>query len=519
MTTSTISRTFIGNCVFDILKDTGFQREWDRLYATTSWATIFQERQFVESWYYANQQEITPILLTVFEDDELVGLLALTTSKTNGEFQKDRSMKITGAGKFDAEYQTWIVKDGYNEIFIKNGFEALFNEFPQCKLSLRFIPDPSIIEPLKSLTSIKEKHIVLHKHHRPLMDFALVEEQKLFRKRHLKAKYNRIHRAGQVAFSKVTEIDEFIQILDEILVYLDFRQAAMFNKLPSKSNPNRHKFLIELFKKDLLHVTALKLDGETISSIIGMKGKGWMHLAGLISYSPFHSKHSPGLVHLYMLGKMLQEEGYHKFDLTPGYDGYKERFSTSGDEVVELHLSKNLKYGVKKFLRKNLHNTLVKFDVRPMSFELNMKKKIYLIKEKTKGITKSFFSANETMASYSFPSEDAGLSVKKNSITDLLKYNDRNGLQSRWEFLERAFSLVSRGAEFYSISDGKKLLASIWITSDDEKPSNDESMPSIADSYFHTSFKNNNRAFENYVIESESNRTSSEKPTSHHENS
>ncbi|WP_229683502.1 GNAT family N-acetyltransferase [Echinicola rosea] len=519
MTTSTISKTFIGNCVFDILKDTDFQQGWDELYETTRWATVFQKRKFVEAWYIANQENITPILLTVFEGKELIGLLALTTGKADGELKKNSPLKITGAGKFDAEYQTWLVKDGYNETFVKNGFEALFNEFPQCKLSLRFIPDASIVGPLKSVTSITEKHTVLHSHHRPLMDFSLVEEQKLFRKRHLKAKYNRIHRAGKVEFIKVTDPNEFVQVLNEILVYLDFRQAAMFNKLPSKSNPNRNKFLIDLFQKDLLHVTALKLDGETISSIIGMKGKGWMHLAGLISYSPFHSKHSPGLVHLYMLGKMLQDEGYQKFDLTPGYDGYKERLSTSGDEVIELHLSKNIKYGIKKFLRKNLHHTLVKFDIRPMTFELNVKKKIYLIKEKTKGITKSIFSSDKSNPTTSFPSEQFNLSVNKNCISDLLKYNDKSAAQSRWEFLEKAFILVSKGAEFYSVSDDSRLLASIWIAPSDQQTDEHKTSLLITDSYFHTAYRKHKPALESYVIERESKSSPSNKPSSDHENS
>lgn len=518
MTTSTISKILTGNCVFDILKDIKFQQKWDELYENTSWATIFQRRQFVQTWYLANKKDITPILLTVYKNGELIGLLPLTTRKPDGELKKNSPLKITGAGKFDAEYQAWLVKSGNNEVFIKTAFEALFEEFPHCKLSLRFIPDASIIEPLKSITSITEKHTVIHKHHRPLMDFSLVEEQKLFRKRHLKAKFNRIHRAGAVEFIKVKDTDEFIKILDEILVFLDFRQAAMFNKLPSKSNPNRTKFLIDLFRQDLLHVTALKLDGETISSIIGMKGKGWMHLAGLISYSPFHSKHSPGLVHLYMLGKMLQEEGFQKFDLTPGYDGYKERVSTSGDEVVELHLSKNIKYGFKKFLRKNLHNTLIKFDVRPMTFELNMKKKIYLIKEKTKGITNSFFSPNRSTDSWAFPSDINNLSVNKNSITDLLKYNENSTIQSRWGFLEKAFLLVSKGAEFYTVTDKKRLLACIWMSANDQLDEDETVSEQAIESYFHSIFKHNKSAFEKYVFECER-ALSSDKSKAHHENS
>lgn len=497
MTATTVSKTLVGKCAFDILEDEGFQKEWDALYESCSWATIFQKREFVHSWYRANIDSCTPILLTVYKQGTLIGLLALTTG-SDKDFKTDSSIKITGAGQFDAEYQVWLAKDEYNELFIQSGFEALFREFPQCKLSLRFVPNSDIIAPIKSIGFLTEKHTVFHKHHRPLMDFSLVEEQKLFRKRHLKAKYNRIQRAGKVEFVKIDDPVEFMEVLEEILVYLDFRQAAMFNKLPSKSNPNRNKFLLDLFQQDILHVTALKLDGKTISSIIGMKGKGWMHLAGLISYSPFHSKHSPGLVHLFMLGQMLQEEGFAYFDLTPGDDGYKERVSTSSDEVVELHLSKNFKYGVKKFLRKNLHYALLKFNIRPMSFQLEMKKKAYLLKKKTIGLSKSFLPGNGTKPCTSFSPTQPGIKINRNSIPDLMKFKEENGALSKWEFLENAFNLVSRGNEFYSITNESRLMGVVWIQTGE-----DESKPEITltESYFHGSFKLNKDAFCAYVKE------------------
>lgn len=153
-----------------------------------------------------------------------------------------------------------------------------------------------------------------------------------------------------------------------------------------------------------------------------------------------------------------------------------------------------------------------------MTFELNMKKKIYLIKEKTKGITNSFFSPNRSTDSWAFPSDINNLSVNKNSITDLLKYNENSTIQSRWGFLEKAFLLVSKGAEFYTVTDKKRLLACIWMSANDQLDEDETVSEQAIESYFHSIFKHNKSAFEKYVFECER-ALSSDKSKAHHENS
>lgn len=509
----TTTKVISGNELNTLMEDENFKESWDSLYASCPWATIFQDRKFIFSWYKANQTSTTPLVILSYENSILKGVLPLVIDKPYFKESSSQQVKINGAGKYDAEYQAWLCSEEFNYDFIHNALTTLFTQYPNAKLSLRFIPRVDLACAIVENPEWK-KYTVMQKHHRPLMDFKLTEETKLFRKRHLKAKYNRICRAGKLEFIKVSDINEFKEILDEILVNLDFRQAAMFNKMPSKNNPNRSEMLISLFERDILHVTALKLDGETISSIIGMKGSGWMHLAGLISYSSFHSKYSPGLVHLFLLGQMLQEEGYEYFDLTPGYDAYKERVSTSSDEVVELNISKVTQYGFKKYVRKKFHKVLLNYNIRPMTFDLKVDKFAYLVKGKSLGFVQSLLPAKKQIPQGISNPEEAGLKVNRNKIKDLMKYDSSNTLLTRWEFLENAFGLISKGEYFYSFTDDKDLLAVVWFQSVTNDNGDETGEIKISDSYIHPSIKKYEKSFMDYV-QKENPQNSTQKNGSH----
>ncbi len=85
---------------------------------------------------------------------------------------------------------------------------------------------------------------------------------------------------------------------------------------------------------DLLHTTVWRLDGKVISARIGFRdrNRGQVSL-GYLAHSPFLADHSPGRLHVYLLGLLLVEEGIAELNLTAGGDPYKERFATHFDEV------------------------------------------------------------------------------------------------------------------------------------------------------------------------------------------
>ncbi|MBD8490481.1 GNAT family N-acetyltransferase [Echinicola sp. CAU 1574] len=476
-------QVYIQDNACSLLNDNIFQEKWDKLYEDCEWATVFQKKEFILTWYQVNANEYSPIIVFLIQDDKLLGLLCLATKKKKKGIEKQFPLRIIGAGAYDAEYQVWISKREDSDYFISSALKILFEEFPKSNLFLRFIPDSTIVN---VITESKEwnNHAVPLANHRPLMDFSLTDEQKLFKKRHLKAKYNRISRVGKIELKEITDSKEFDGVLKEVLVFLDFRQAYMFNKLPSKKEPNKPLFLKSLFEKDLLHVSVLILENEIISSIIGMKDKKWVHLAGLISYSPFYAKHSPALVHFFLLGQLMKDQGFNVFDLTPGYDAYKERISTSSDEVIELTISKNPSFKLKKSIRKLLHTSLLKFNIRPMSFKLKIKRMKYMLKNKPIKLINSInISLHKADQHNDFLLENHEFS--KNSLAALLCFSDKNSDFTKWEYLQKAASYIEEGHHFYTISSNDLLEACVWF----EAPSEDVEKPKILSTYFHPSIE------------------------------
>ena len=442
------------------------------LYRESSYNTIFQSIEFIESWYRIKSSEYFPLALIYLEKNKISGSLFLAIPKdANGKIKRKKA-KIIGAGEYDAEYQTWTVKKGKEKDFLPEAFDQIFKSFPSSKIIFRFIPDPEALDWLNN-DSYWKKFSVIQPYRRPLLQMTHPDFQGVFKKRHLKAKYNRFSRAGKMELEVIAEKERFEFYFDEAMILYDFRQGALFNKIPSESNNQRKSLFLSLFEKGILHVSVLKLNGHLSSFIVGMKSEKWVHLAGMITYSPIYSKLSPGLVHIYLLGKQLESDSYDCFDLTPGDDGYKERMASNADEVFELTLSTDHGFKLKRKFRKKFHEYLLSKGIRPLTFNLKLHKFIYLFKSKLKSIKSKYIPGSIRANKFIFDS-GYGMTIEKNKIEHLLAYDDQKGL-TRWEFLSDAFQKVESGESFYSLLYKGQLLACIW-TQTNYSSSKDEGM-------------------------------------------
>jgi hypothetical protein len=66
-----------GEGVYELLTNEGFLDAWDALYNKCTWATVFQSRAFVTTWYHTYKQKYTPVLLIESNGSELTGLLPM----------------------------------------------------------------------------------------------------------------------------------------------------------------------------------------------------------------------------------------------------------------------------------------------------------------------------------------------------------------------------------------------------------------------------------------------------------
>jgi hypothetical protein len=465
----------LGDEAFALLSQEWFRTGWDALYRACPWATVFQSREFVTTWYRIFQQQYLPVLLWAGPPHHPTGLLTLALpispagTPTKGP--------LVGAGQYEAEYQTWLAEPAHGESFIQAALEQVQRRFPQHPIQFRFLPRGTPLGWLRR-NPVWRKRGVLQPYNRPLMEMSHPDFPKLFRKTEFRNKLNRLKRLGELRFEHVTDLERFAGVLQGLTIQYDFRQGALFNKNQFRDNPEKAELLLALFDQNLLHVTLLLVNDEVIASIVAVNGQDWVHLGGINIHTPFFSNFSPGFVHFLLLGQQLAQEGVAVFDLTPGEDAYKKRYATSHDQVHELFIAGSLPYRLKKRLRKQVHSRLVKAGIRPMTVELALKKKIYLFKMsmqriRQQGLLRPLLNRAKRLwappeqqiyvwQADSLPLPASNL-LQQNNLADLLNFDAQGASLSRWEFLEDALRRFEQGERSYTWSENGLLLGCAWL--------------------------------------------------------
>ena len=470
-----------GSALIDLLiNDAGFQQSWDALYASCPWATVFQSRAFITAWYQAYSIQHLPVLIKAVEKGQLKGLLpvvALNTNENDPHSGKGKG-RITGAGHYDAEYQTWLAAPADADTFIKKALTELRTQFPGYAITFRFLSPGTSLDWTQTDATWRTCSII-QSYDRPLINFKDAEAEKIFQRNHFKNKINRLKRLGDVRFEHMKDLESFKHCLHEMAVLYDFRQSALFNKSPFKDDPVKDDFLLQLFRLQLLHVTVLKANGKTMAAVAAVAGKDhWMHLAGVNCHSPFNARfYSPGFLHFILLAKQLSAEGIHYFDLSPGYDAYKDDLANLHDQVKELVISPSLKFHLKRQLKKWIHTRLIAAGIRPMTTELAVKKYSYLARRRTvMSVIKRMVNRLHTkrkkqlyrMENGALPST-IKMAVHTNNLRDLMQFEPfgKRAAVTRWEFLEDAMMRLERGQHCYTRAENGRLLCCAWFSNPD----------------------------------------------------
>jgi hypothetical protein len=296
----------------------------------------------------------------------------------------------------------------------------------------------------------------------------------------------------------------------------------MYNKSVFQAEPIRKAFLLSLFEQNVLHVTLLKLDEEIIASNVGITGRNWVHLQGINTHSPAHSRYSPGILHFLLLSGSLAEEGIQVFDLTPGADAYKDALATDYTQAYELSIGsrhhiavKKLKHKAIEYLKKNLPKIGIQ--------QSKMKAALYnasILKERAKnlksqGVQPLFHFLLSQAASKSSPvtfildSEITStkfkpvLPVKKDSLSELLFYSPVGAITTKWEFLTDAMKKFELGQHVYTWSTDGCLLACAWLSKSAayDKTMSVEGVNILSDFYIHPIARKQASQFLQTVIE------------------
>ncbi|HEX6429252.1 MAG TPA: GNAT family N-acetyltransferase [Niastella sp.] len=478
-----------GSAVIDLLLNPGFQKSWDMLFESCPWATVFQSRAFITACYQVYREVHIPIIVSAMEGGQLKGLLPMALLNTNPDnyHVAGKNGRITGPGHYEAEYQTWLAAPSDAESFIKKALAEIMKEFPGHHISFRFLPAGTPLDWIKEDNAWR-KCCIVQDYDLPVISFKDPEPAQIFKRKHFKNKLNRLKKFGEVHFETITNLERFKSIFDELILLYDFRQNALFNKLPFYADPVKKDFLLELFRLNMLHVTLLRADEKTIAAVVAVKGlNGAVHLAGMNCHSPFKARsYSPGFIHFILLAKQLSEEHVSYFDLSPGYDAYKDDLANEHVVVKELVITTERAFHLKRKIRNWIHARLIAAGKRPMSVELDLKRYLYLfrhcntkflIKRLAKSLGKKGKQQLYGIQPDQLPS-NVKTSFQKDNLSDLLDIEPGKGTGvTRWEFMGDAMYRLETGQHAFTWVENGRLLCCAWFKYPDNSVAENDNKP------------------------------------------
>jgi CelD/BcsL family acetyltransferase involved in cellulose biosynthesis len=318
------------NKVFELLKNQQFLDEWKRLSEKDNKVTVIQEPAFVCTWYLQYRRVYSPVLVLGYDqNDQLVGLMPLAISL--------QYRYLTHAGDEQAEYHGWISEEKFDQEFPIQALVKIKNELDLREWQWRCIPPKANTNWLYSKHLAREKvYINSRTLESPILTVTnKAKVGKINANKSIKTKMNRFKKRGDFNITRITDKQQANKLFDTLAKQTDLRQQIIHQVAPFTVDKNKKQFFVERmnYPQDN-HFTVLWSNDNPIAFHFGACDSDTVYL-GLSSFDIQESKNSPGTLHLIKFIEMIEKEGYKYFDLTPGGDQYKERFSDDHQELVQ----------------------------------------------------------------------------------------------------------------------------------------------------------------------------------------
>ncbi|RIJ42307.1 GNAT family N-acetyltransferase [Pontibacter oryzae] len=458
-----------GGDVLKIMESSKFLAEWGQLYEVCPWGTVFQSPDYVKCWYQCFGDKHNPILVVARQESALTGVLPLA--------ENIKGLGIAGAGGWSAYYHTWLATPTNGNTFIAAALDLIRQNYPNQDIFFKYLPPQT---PTKWFQENQAwaKRSVIRLFTRPILNFSHPSVDKLLNKKQFKSNYNKFKRMGAVQFSTITDVDEFTAVLNTLANFHDFRKGYMFRTMPFRENPALKRYLFGLFKKGLLELNALRVNGELVAGATTIIGKNkCMHGAGINAHSPVYYRFGPSFLALNLVSLKLKAEGYDYLDLTPGGHKYKERHANAHEDIVELRItSKNKAFLLNNFfvLKEVVKEKLAKHSIDPRTLHQRFNKS--LLDAATKaghalGILKLFQKKVSEKPKfenlvYKFTPgsvyQNQSIPIDKNNIAHILSYAPNGTGICKWEFMQQAKSNFDHNSVAYSYAENGVLQFLIW---------------------------------------------------------
>ena len=452
-----------------------FVIQWSSLAEQDRKFSLLQEPAFVITWYRQHESLFEPIVcLGHNSSGQLVGLMPLA--------RRREGRVITHAGDIHADYCGWIALPAIDGRFAEECLIALKKALGLKQWVWTWLTPGAPTDFLAS-PRLKENGIFasFRTERSPIWNLEDTGRfDQLVKTKSIKNQINRFKKKGGFFLERVRDKERTRELLKHLRLQCDFRQEAIQGVRPFADNPCKESFFVERQEfPESNHFTVLWSNNKPVSFHFGACN-GDTLLLGLTAYDPTESRNSPGKVHLIELARMLKEEGFHRIDLTPGGDQYKEFVANDSQELViptfQFSRAANLRADIVESASRKIKKALAVLRVHPDDYRQTISRLKSLparLKRATPrrllGMIKRVFYEDVVYLQYtsegkSQPAEvvrDPEISAQR--YEDLLLYEQCNPWLDRRQLLSGALKRFSSGETLYSASRGGKLLHYGWV--------------------------------------------------------
>ena len=460
-----------GESAINACKDHSFVEHWKELANSQQQKpTVIQEVEFVRSWYENYQAEYRPLLIFIEQNNNLLALMPLAMASDG---------RITHVGDHQGEYHGWLSLAEYEEQFIIDTLVYLKQHQKVTSWKWLWMPVNSSTAWTRSPALQKAGvYVALEKTESLIWDLSQKDKlAKMWKSKSNKAKIRRFKKRGNYRFERISEPEVAEGVIKEYMQWqVDFRKEPVNDNLPFGYDRNKADFYSALAHfPNANHFTVLWLDDIPIASHFGQCTDDTVFL-GLTAYEPSESKNSPGTILMMELGKLLEEEGYKTFDLTPGAE-YKERFANASQTLYQptVYFSKGayrkgrIKNRLASFGKYILLEVFKQDKAKLKNRKASLKSFIQSLKNGTYlSRLQRWLSHQEEVVVYRLSPELLKYPwmvelPALNKARDLMHYKDKHPFMSRKELLSEALNHYGKGMKSVSAVDKGKLIMLGWI--------------------------------------------------------
>jgi CelD/BcsL family acetyltransferase involved in cellulose biosynthesis len=447
------------------LRNDEFLELWRVLHGKISYATALQEPEYVCTWYEEYRNNYKPVIFCSSNSKgDLIGLFFLAYNP--------KLKLLVNAGAQQAEYHMWLALPGEDIIFFSQAWIELVKAYSFAKLEFRYLP-VELGDILKNVPNIRS-NVIIQRRNRPLLKIVADDIKTTFAKKNNKSKFNRLRKLGMLEFIRIYDPVEHERVLDDLINFYDFRQAAVNHTIPFRQDPKKRQFYINLFATNpsKFHITVTYLDKKPIAGLWGVIS-GKMVSIGMIMHSPFFAEYSPGKVHIMLLSQLLLEENMELLDITPGNAPWKERFGNANDEVCyvlifrskSVRFFKNLFYELSPLLKRSLEllgvtPTKIRYCLSTLISNSQLSTLIQRIKNWVNEKRNFRIYRIKVCSAANYLLDEK---VHFNSINDLLCFEQNKFLQTNDNFFSNALTRLYAGEHVYTVNIDNHLAFCGWM--------------------------------------------------------